>query len=236
MTEQRSLIDRVTGATFGKFLRRATVTEVTDLAGTGFCRVELTTPTAVRWAPGQKVQVQVRGLQLRTFTPFAWTDRTVALLVFRHGSGPADDWLTRQEPGTEIAYLGPRRAVALDDLSAPPIFVGDETSLALSAAGPAPAAQVYEVTGAARSARVLDALGLPDAVLVERTPDDAHHADLCARVVKAVEAHPTHPLVLTGKAQTIAAVRQALKQSPPTPAPSVTRVKTHWDPRRSGLD
>jgi ferric-chelate reductase (NADPH) len=242
MTETRSLKDRVTGAALGRFLRRGTVTEVTDLAD-DLRRLEIATPTAVDWTPGQKVQVQVRGVQLRTFTPFAWTDSSVALLVFRHGASPADDWLARHDPGAEIAYLGPRRAVGLDDLAAPPIFVGDETSFALTAAwqhtaaAVPPAGQIYEVTDAGPAAAALDALGLgvAPATLVGRTADDGHHDELGEHVLRAVADHPGHPLVLTGKAQTIRAVRQAVKQSAPATAPTV-RVKAHWDPRRSGLD
>jgi NADPH-dependent ferric siderophore reductase len=246
MTETRTFADRLTSATFGRMLRRATVAQVTDLTAR-LRRIDLTTAKPADWAAGQKVQVQVRGLQLRTYTPFAWTDDTVSLLAFRHGTGeatPANDWLARHtEIGSEIAFTGPRKAVRLDNLTAAPIFVGDETSFALtaaaagvvqSAAGQTAAAQVYEVTDETPSKLVLDALGLgQDATLVERTTDDAHHDELCARVIEAVTANPDHPLVLTGKAQTIKAVRQSLKTAGHAPE---VRVKAHWDPRRSGLD
>lgn len=243
MTETRTLTDRLTSATFGRMLRRATVRQVTDLTDE-FRRIDLATEGSVDWAAGQKVQVQVRGLQLRTFTPFGWTEDAVSLLAFRHGTGeatPADAWLAAHaEIGSEVAFLGPRKAVRLDNLTAAPIFVGDETSFALTvaatqfAAAPTAAAQIYEVDDTAQSKDVLDVLGLgQDPVLVGRTTDDAHHDALSAKVIEAVTANPDHPLVLTGKAQTIKAVRQALKTAGHAPE---VRVKAHWDPRRSGLD
>jgi hypothetical protein len=52
--------------------------------------------------------------------------------------------------------------------------------------------------------------------------------------VVAAAAHHESPLVLTGRSTTIAAIRGALKAV--GHAQRTRRVKTYWDPRRTGLD
>lgn len=71
------------------------------------------------------------------------------------------------------------------------------------------------------------------AELVERRDDDAHHAELVARAAALAGAAPGPVLVLTGKAQTIRAVRHGLRAAGLHP---VSLVKAHWGERRRGLD
>ena len=137
-----------------------------------------------------------------------------------------------------VQLFGPRRSLSLVDLDGGPVLVGDETSFALAAAWTAhgsarPVAQVYEVTGVADAEAVLAHLGVGPATLVARTDGDGHHPDLARRVIEALAADPAAPLALTGKAQTIRAVRGAVKDAGLSPT---VRVKAYWDPDRSGLD
>jgi NADPH-dependent ferric siderophore reductase len=224
------LLDQLTDGAARVVLRRMGVIAVDEIAP-GFVRVDLRAPR-VSWVPGQKLQVRVRNLDLRTYTPFGWRGDAVSLLVFDHSDGPAAAWIGALGVGDDVRAFGPRRAVRLG--SEPTIFVGDETSFAL-AAGPDinPVAHVYEVTDPVAADTARRSIGLADAVLVPRLPADAHQNELTARVLDAVVAHPDATLVLTGKAQTIRAVRVALKNAARRPA---VRVKAHWDPNRSGLD
>ena len=193
-----SVLDRITGSATKALLRSGRVVAVED-PSERFRSIRVAPDRPAAWAVGQKLQFQVRGMQFRTYTPHAWDGDAASFLVFRHGTGDAERWLSLLAVGSEVVFFGPRGAVTLDE--APPVFVGDETSFALTAAwqqqfGGVPAAQLYEV-------------------------DDA------------VRTHPVAPIVLTGQAQSIAAVRKALEAAGLTPA---TKAKAHWDPRRTGLD
>lgn len=216
--------------------RNGAVRAVHDL-GPAFRRVDVEIGE-VSWAPGSKVQFRIRGATFRTFTPFGWGDGTVSFLVHRHDRGPATSWVDGLEAGGEVQLFGPRRSLSLSNLETGPILVGDETSFALAAAwaahGPHPAtAHVFEVTSHEASETVLEHLGVGRSMLVERTAGDEHHGQLAERVLGVFAGHPTGAVMLTGKAQTIRAVRGALKDAGLAPA---VRVKAYWDPNRSGLD
>lgn len=232
-----SILDRVADVATKLILSSTTVTAAAD-AGPTFRRIELD-GGAASWSPGCKVQARVRGATFRTFTPFGWTEdrRSVSLLVHRHPEGLATDWVDGLLVGDEVQLFGPRRSLALDDVTDAPIVVGDETSFALAAAwaghGATPAlTHLFEVTSTIDSRITLDALGL-DAELIARRDDDAHHPDLVERVVELVAADPGATLVLTGKAQSIRAIRGGLKDAGLSPA---VKVKAYWDPNRSGMD
>ena len=185
------------------------------------------------------MQFHIDGRQFRTYTPFGWDGRSVSFLAYRHGDGPATTWLDQLQAGGTVHMIGPRSSLRLADVTEAPIVVGDETSFAVAAAwdrhGALPAAaHVFEVTAPDESRAVLDGLGLDGtSTLVARADDDGHHPALGALVVEAIGRHPGSPLVCTGKAQTIRAVRGAVKDAGLAPP---ARVKAYWDPRRSGLD
>ncbi|HWJ97940.1 MAG TPA: hypothetical protein VNQ33_07250 [Acidimicrobiales bacterium] len=232
-----ALVDRLASAATKPLTRTLTVEAVSDLAD-GFRRVDLRSSGVLRWEPGQKVQVHVKGFEFRTYTPFAWDGERVSLLAALDATGPGTALVASLEPGTEVSVFGPRRAMDLSKVAAAPILIGDETSFALGAAwdqhGSVPAAaHLYEVTHPEPSAQVCATLGFDHATLVERTADEGHADRLTELAVDLVRSTPDAPLVLTGKAQTIRAIRGALKAAGLSPA---TRVKAHWDPNRSGLD
>lgn len=221
------LVDRLT--------RPATVTGLEELGA--FRLLRLRTGDAP-WAPGAKVQVRIHGATFRTYTPFDWDADSASLLVHRAGTGPATGFFDDLAVGDDLRLFGPRRSLVLTELDHPPVLGGDETSFALAAAwarhGSGPAvAHVFEVSDVAEAERALAALGVADAVLVARRADDVHHPDLAARTVEALQANPGAPLVLTGKAQSIRAVRGAVRSAGLTPT---ARVKAYWDERRAGLD
>ncbi len=219
--------------------REVVVNSVTDLTP-HFRRIDLTGEPlhGASWSPGQKVQVRTSGFTFRTYTPFAWGDEQVSLLTYRHGSGPASEWIVGLEVGERCQVFGPRRSLDLASLIDDPIVLGDETSFALTAswrldAGRSTAAELYEVTSPDEARSVLDGLDLSGATLVERD-GDAHLDHLVDLLRETISDHPAAPLVLTGKAQTIQRLRASLKAEGITP-PAV-RVKAYWDINRSGLD
>jgi hypothetical protein len=62
-----------------------------------FRRVELAMEGA-RFAPGQKVQFRVRGLEFRTYTPFAWANGSASFLIVTHEAGGPRRTLPAQRP------------------------------------------------------------------------------------------------------------------------------------------
>lgn len=236
---ETSLIGRVAEMAARVVLREGTVRDLEDL-GEGFRRVDVDVAGA-QWAAGQKVQFRVRGIDFRTYTPYAWTAAgVVSFLVVRHGTGPAAEWAESLQLGQTVQMWGPRSAMDLSKITAPPIFVGDETSFALTAAwesgGRAKvAAQLYEVGAVDASRAVLERLGLggDDATLVARTVGDTHRDELARRAVALAQASPGAPIVLTGNVRSIKAVRDALKAAGVT---TLVKAKAHWDPNRKGLD
>jgi NADPH-dependent ferric siderophore reductase len=205
----------------------------------GFQRFEV--DVAARFAPGQKVQFRVRGIEFRTFTPFDWSPGSVSFLALRHGTGaasPASTWLDGLAPGATVQMFGPRSAIDLSRLPEAPVFVGDETSFALTAAwrkesGQPAEAQLYEVSEPPASAAMLESLGLSGATLVARSPGDAHRDEFARRAVDLVASRKAAAVVLTGNVRSIRTVRDALKAAGLAP---VVKAKAHWDPNRAGLD
>jgi len=232
-----ALVDRIASAATRPLTRDLVVEAVDDLAP-GFRRIDLRSSGVLRWEPGQKVQVHVKGFEFRTYTPFGWEGEHVSLLAAVDATGPGTALVAGLTAGDRISVFGPRRAMDLSKVTEAPIVIGDETSFALGAAwelaGTAPGvAHLYEVTHPDPSMTACTAVGLGHATLVERTADDAHLGRLGELAVDLVRTNPSAPLILTGRAQTIRAIRGALKDAGLSPA---TRVKAHWDPNRAGLD
>jgi NADPH-dependent ferric siderophore reductase len=127
----------------------------------------------------------------------------------------------------------------LDDLKGPLVFVGDESSFALVGAWQTqhvdeqPVSVVCEVDDAHESSEVLGAIGISGQ---PSRPASGRNPRPRTRGVgrEALRGQPDAALCLTGKAQTIAAVRQAIKSAGLSRRP--TQVTAYWDENRSGLD
>ena len=237
-----ALTDRVTGAVARRILKSATVSAVADLGPVRRIKLAGSDLIDVAWTPGDKIRFHLGGFDLRTYTPMSWEPvvGSTVVLAYRHGDGPGATRSRDGEVGAEVHFLGPQRSVRLDELDAAPLLVGDETSIGLHAAwrtyrpDVAPVAEVMEVSDGAAFGSALAAVGLGDTELVERRPDDAHLDDLARLVADRVRTDPAAPVVLTGRAQTIAAIRRHLKDE--GLASRSHRAKAYWDPNRSGLD
>ncbi len=192
----------------------------------------------VAWQPGQKVQVAIgAGLSSRTYTPMSWdadAGRT-RMLAYLHGDGPGSRWAGSLLAGQVCQFLGPRRSLDLSGADGPVILFGDETSFGLAAAlrnDPAATELVFEVSGAAESRAVLTAIGLDRATVIERRDGGVHLAAIGADLSRHVT--PNARFVLTGKAQSIQSVSQALKKS--GMGSSSVKSKAYWSPGKTGLD
>ncbi len=234
----RALVDAATSP----FLRTATVADVVEV-GTEFRRIGLRGDGLVgaSWKPGHKVQIRFGdGLTLRTYTPIRWDAESGAtsIIAFLHGGGPGSTALARIEIGESLQLFGPRPSLRLEDIAGPALFVGDETSIGLAVNRHEQSGQsdqtvwIFEAADPTAYRDVLAGLGI-DATVVP-TAGSAPHDALRDSVLAAVAHAPSDPLIITGRAQTISALRSAIKTAGLGGQP--TTVKAYWDERRTGLD
>jgi NADPH-dependent ferric siderophore reductase len=194
----------------------------------------------VSWRPGDKVQVKLdRGLNTRSYTPLTWdlTEGTTQFLIYCHGAGPGGEWARRAAIGDERQFFGPRGSLDVADIAAPTTLFGDETSFALALAlkrhgRSTDRRLVFEVTDRDESAAVLDTLGLGEAVLIQRRPDNAHLQEVSDAVLAQTQS--TTMFVLSGKAPSIQHVSRKAKASGIETAR--LRTKAYWAPGKVGLD
>jgi NADPH-dependent ferric siderophore reductase len=123
------------GAVAGRFLfRHGEVTRVARL-GERFVRVDVAGAelAGAPFVPGDKAQVFLPGIGMRTYTPITWADvGSTWFIGFLHGDGPGARWLREARAGDAVAFLGPRRSIDVRDVDGPLVLLGDETSLALA--------------------------------------------------------------------------------------------------------
>jgi NADPH-dependent ferric siderophore reductase len=231
------LQDLVADAVSNRLFRTMRVTQVAERGP--FREISLTSVAA--WTPGDKIQLRVArdGLTMRTYTPVRWENTTgdTTILSYLHGAGPGSAWAQNVAADDSVQVVGPRRSIDLTRFTSAPIFVGDETSVGLRVAWTAaqpnlhPVRDIFEL--GADSPTAIRALGL-EPMLVTREETDGHLPALVEHVVAAAAEHHESPLILTGRSTTIAAIRGALKAA--GQVQRRIRVRTYWDPRRTGLD
>jgi ferric-chelate reductase (NADPH) len=239
---------RIETAVARMFMKSATVREyrvLTDqfrlvtLRGAGL--------RGVSWSPGQKIQIAMGGWAYRTYTPLSWDAERgeTQLLVFLHGDGahastPGTSWGRALKEGDDCTLFGPRGSVDLDGLDRPALVFGDETSFGLAyalrhtAKGADGVRLVFEVNEKHAARTVLSELGLADADVVERTPDDAHASEVERIVVERVQALSLTSCALTGKAASIQRLNKRLRALGLTSGQ--VRTRAYWAPGKVGLD
>lgn len=193
------------------------------------------------WSPGDKVQVKLDGgFITRTYTPIEWdvTEGRTQFLAYCHGNGPGSDWAKDVAPGDERQFFGPRSSISLADLGSSAVLFGDETSFAIALAlekssdATLKRQYIFEVNDKEESAAVLEKLGLPSPILIERQKDDAHLNEIGAAILATVQLGNTY--ILSGKAQSIQYVSRALKAEGVNT--KSLRTKAYWAPGKTGLD
>lgn len=188
------------------------------------------------WAPGHKLQVQMRGLSFRTYTPIVWdsVNGSARFLAYAHGDSPAGKWMKDLRPGDGVTLFGPRRSMDMS-FDGPVIVAGDETVFGPAAGLVAAGREVrclFEVTDAGESRDVLAQIGVGDVRLVPREADDAHHAALAAMLTGMVDGRVTY--VVAGKGATVQRLVRALRGEG-VPAGRM-RTKAYWVPGKTGID
>ncbi|USQ95319.1 siderophore-interacting protein [Caulobacter sp. RL271] len=232
---------RLSKALTSLVMKRATVVVVEPLAP-DFRLITLEGPAlaGATWTPGQKIQIAMgSAFAARTYTPIAWesSQGRTQLLGYAHGDGPGSAWLRTLKAGVECDLFGPRPSLDVAGLAGPVTVFGDETSMglahALSAQGGACTVScVLEVGDVDHAKTVAARLGLKEAMLFERTPDDAHLKAVAAEFASRAAAGAA--FVLTGRAGAIQKLRQGMMHQG-VPSGRVA-AKAYWAPGKVGLD
>lgn len=198
------------------------------------------------WTPGDKVQVLLPTLEVRTYTPLAW-DRaagTTELLLFRNqpqsvspeAAHPGTRWISTVREGNACRFVGPQRSLSVA-ADMPAVLFGDETSFAvaraLSRAATNALACVFEVSARSECAEVLAELGLAEAVCVERIPDESHLAVVNEQLQALLVKRAGAALLMTGRAQAIQGL-QARRRTAGQARPY--KNKAYWSLGKAGLD
>lgn len=197
------------------------------------------------WTPGDKVQVLLPDMEVRTYTPISWnrTQGTTEFLLYRNQPlevGPAAEhpgtrWIRTVSEGAAFRFVGPQRSLAAD-AGASVVLFGDETSFAVALSlrtGSGSPACVFEVSSRAESAAVLAELGLPEAVCVERQADDSHLSEVGAQLEKRVAARKNAQLLMSGRAQAIQLLKSRRRSAGQARA---HKTKAYWSLGKAGLD
>ncbi|HNH47310.1 MAG TPA: siderophore-interacting protein [Myxococcota bacterium] len=219
---------------FGKsFLAKATVLSVEDV-GPLYRRLRLSTDLKKEGAyqPGDKIQILLPSLDVRTYTPVGWSaEGETEILVFRHTPGsPAGVWAAEVKVGDHFSFAGPQRSLNIP--SGPALLVGDETSIAVAAAytrhRPGLVASILEVGEESAARDAAKALGLAQATVVGR--GDA--PGLSSAILESWRAAPQVSVGLTGSGSLVQRAREVLREhGGPSP-----RIKAYWVPGKTGLD
>src|SRR6478735_5177515 len=98
------------GGVFGRFLfTTAQVVEKRQLSAHFLSlRVSGDALRNVEWALGDKVQVFLPGVGMRTYTPLSWdAGRGVTdFLIYAHGAGPGATWARSVHEGDAVQFFG----------------------------------------------------------------------------------------------------------------------------------
>lgn len=196
----------------------------------------------VRWTPGQKVQVALGSWVYRTYTPLCWdpAQGSTQLLLFLHGESPASAWGRALKEGDPCMLFGPRDSLDLGALERPALLFGDETSFALAHAmrftpqGSEGIRMVLEVTSKAVAEGILGHLGIPNADLIERRPNDSHLSEVEKVAIDHLQARAIKGCALSGKAPSIQRLNKRLRAL--GLSSRQIRTRAYWAPGKIGLD
>ena len=228
------------GSVLGQFLfHNATVTLAREPApGFRWLELEGSSLRGESCEAGDKVQVYLPAVGMRTYTPLAWNSQkgTVAFLVYLHGSGPGSEWGRRVSVGDKVQFMGPRHSLKMGERPGPVVLFGDETSLgvawSLRQDGQRDVTSVLEVSQRAQVAPMLRELGLEGSD-VERQAGDAHLGEVHERLRAALQKAPGAQLVMTGRAQSIQTLKARFKTGGDSPP---GKNKAYWSVGKTGLD
>jgi len=184
----------------------------------------------VAWTAGDKIQVLLSSLDVRTYTPIEWTAGVTKLVVYDHGDSPGAAWSRRVKAGDACRFIGPQRSLQRH-AGKPAVVFGDETSIGVVAAlaREPNLTAVLEVSSPEHVTAAFAALGTKaNIACIARSAGDAHLAECASKLAEPRGAE----LMLTGRAQSIRVVQAKLKTS----GVRSEANKAYWSVGKTGLD
>ena len=166
-----------------------------------------------QWIPGQKIQVQLKGDEMRSYTPTSWDESSGVMqtLVYMHGKGPGALWARDAKALDKVVVLGPKSSLKIDEAIKNVLFFGDETTFGLAYALKTNRSELnfhffFECNDISESALALKKFNLSDAKTF-----GLNQMDNVANELKASFVHNGETkIILSGKQQSIVALRERL--------------------------
>jgi NADPH-dependent ferric siderophore reductase len=165
------------------------------------------------WIPGQKIQIQLKDDQMRSYTPCAWDSKAGVMqtLVYMHGKGPGALWARDAKAQNKVIVLGPKKSLKLENEVKRVIFFGDETTFGLAHAIKKNVPDIkfhffMEATDTDESSSILKRFDLEEALLVSQGQLDLISQEMSKLFVEDSSIR----IVLSGKQQSIVALREKL--------------------------
>ena len=197
---------------------------------------------SVKWIPGQTVQIFLRNLTKRAYTPMSLDANagSACFLFYLHGKGHGSQWAASARAGNICQVMRPKDSIDFTNFTEPALFFGDETSLASAQAlhlchrQTEAARYVFEVNSPAQAGMVLRKFDVSRASLVQKREDGSHLADVVLRMAEQAAKMQSPQWVFTGQARSIKSVQKGLKQAGTSLLGS--KVKAYWSPGKTGLD
>ena len=181
------------------------------------------------WIPGQKIQVQLKDDQMRSYTPSSWDSKAGVMqtLIYMHGKGPGALWARDAKAQTKVIILGPKKSLNIAPETKTIIFFGDETTFGLAHAIKKNFSEIkfhffMEAQDIVESSTILKKFDLGGALCV--SPDKL---DLLGQEIgKLYDGDTFAKIILSGKQQSIVSLRTQL-YSQNIPASAIS-TKVYW--------
>ena len=182
-----------------------------------------------QWIPGQKIQIQLEHDEMRSYTPSSWNSETgeMQTLVYMHGKGPGALWARDAKVNEPVVVLGPKGSLKLEDTTHTVLFFGDETTFGL-----AHALQKYtenkkyffffESNDTHEAEMILKKFDLDQALIYSLNQYD----QVSKSIAEIFKQNPGAQIVLSGKQQSIVAIREKL-YSMQVPKEQISK-KVYW--------
>jgi ferric-chelate reductase (NADPH) len=165
------------------------------------------------WLPGQKIQVQLKGDEKRSYTPSSWNkeDGSFQTLVYMHGKGPGALWARDVKTNTKVTVIGPKASLVIAPEIEHVLFFGDETTFGLAHALKTYNKEVqynffFEASDINESLHVLKKLNLEDSKLF----GIGELEKISSEIKSIFNSNKKTQITLSGKQQSIVALRELL--------------------------
>lgn len=238
MTEP-NLLARGLKRVLGSFLTPTSVAKIESISA-NFRVIEIQSEDLKQknWQPGSKIQIDVGGMQFRTFTPIKLDSRAghLTFLVYRRNGHPATLWIDSLKEGSRADIFGPRSSLDFSQYEGRNLFFGDETSIGAATAfrEQNQNSQIFLEVNSLEETRVaLSRLRMESCTLIQRSDDDSHLEKLMDDVVLANSTQAFSTAVLTGRARSIQNLRKQIKSKNIL---AKVVVRAYWADGKKGLD